>query len=121
MTGDTRLQDSFGNISVTGLAAAEVVASINSGDITLRFATVPRRVDVTDSFGNITLVLPPGPTAYRVRRGTRSAARSSPFRGVARAGRDHGQRQLRRHHHHQPEGPTPPRGPAAPAPPAPAP
>jgi hypothetical protein len=27
---------------------------------------VPRRVNVTDSFGNITLVMPPGATTYRV-------------------------------------------------------
>jgi hypothetical protein len=66
LTGDTRLQDSFGTISVTGLAAADVVARNSSGDISLTFAKVPRQVTVTDSFGNITLVLPPGPAAYRV-------------------------------------------------------
>ncbi len=66
VTGDTRLQDSFGNISVTGLAAADVVARNNSGDISLTFTKVPRQVTVTDSFGNITLVLPPGPATYRV-------------------------------------------------------
>ena len=66
LTGNSRLQDSFGNIYVTGLAADDVVASNNSGDITIQFARVPRRVHVTDSFGNITLVLPPGPTTYRV-------------------------------------------------------
>jgi len=65
-TGDTRLQDSFGNIYVTGLAAASAVATNNSGDITLRFATVPRQVSVTDSFGNVTLILPAGSTAYQV-------------------------------------------------------
>lgn len=65
-TGDTRLQDAFGNINVTGLAAASVVAANNSGDITLRFATVPRHVNVTDSFGNVTLILPAGSTAYQV-------------------------------------------------------
>jgi hypothetical protein len=66
VTGDTRLQDSFGTISVTGLAAADVVATNNSGDISLTFTRVPARVNVTDSFGNITLVLPAGPTTYRV-------------------------------------------------------
>jgi Putative adhesin len=66
ITGDTRLKDSFGTISVTGLAAADVVASNNSGDIYLVFTQVPRQVNVTDSFGNITLMLPPGPAAYRV-------------------------------------------------------
>jgi hypothetical protein len=66
ITGDTRLQDSFGTISVTGLAAADVVARNNSGDISLTLTKVPRQVNVTDSFGNITLVLPAGVTAYRV-------------------------------------------------------
>ena len=66
MTGDTRLQDSFGTISVTGLAAADVVAGNNSGDISLTFTKVPRQVNVTDSFGNITLVLPAGSATYRV-------------------------------------------------------
>jgi S-adenosylmethionine hydrolase len=65
-TGDTQLQDSFGNIYLTGLAAATVVATNNSGDITLRFATVPTQVNVTDSFGNVTLILPAGAVAYQV-------------------------------------------------------
>ena len=65
-TGDTRLQDAFGNINVTGLTAASVVATNNSGDITLRFAAVPQQVNVTDSFGSVTLVLPAGSTAYQV-------------------------------------------------------
>ena len=45
------------------------MASNNSGDISLTFTKVPRRVDVTDSFGSITLVLPPGPATYRVTTG----------------------------------------------------
>jgi hypothetical protein len=65
-TGDTRLQDAFGSINVTGLTAASVVATNNSGDVTLRFATVPQQVNVTDSFGSVTLVLPAGSTAYQV-------------------------------------------------------
>lgn len=65
-TGDTRLQDAFGSISMTGLSAADVQATNNSGDVTLHFATVPQRVNITDSFGNVTLVLPTGSTAYQV-------------------------------------------------------
>jgi DUF4097 and DUF4098 domain-containing protein YvlB len=65
-TGDTQLKDAFGNIYVTGLAAASAVAANNSGDITLRFATVPQQVTVTDSFGNVTLLLPAGAVAYQV-------------------------------------------------------
>ena len=86
VTGDTRLQDSFGTISVTGLAAADVVARNNSGDISLTFTKVPRQVNVTDSFGNITLVLPPGPRPTASRRGTRSAARPCPSRSHRRPG-----------------------------------
>jgi len=37
-----------------------------SGDITLTFTKVPDRVQVSDSSGNVTVVLPPGPTAYDV-------------------------------------------------------
>jgi DUF4097 and DUF4098 domain-containing protein YvlB len=65
-TGDTRVQDQFGNVSMTGLSAANVVAYNNSGDVTLRFTTVPKQVTVTDSFGNVTLILPAGRTAYQV-------------------------------------------------------
>jgi Toastrack DUF4097 len=65
-TGDTQLRDAFGNINLTGLSAATVLASDNSGDITLRFTTVPRQVTVDDSFGNVTLILPAGSTAYQV-------------------------------------------------------
>jgi hypothetical protein len=66
LTGNSRLQDSFGDIDVTGVAAADVVASDYSGDITIRFTQVPRQVNITDSFGDITLVMPPGATPYRV-------------------------------------------------------
>ena len=86
MVGDTRLQDSFGTISVTGLAAADVVASNNSGDISLTFTKVPRQVNVTDSFGNITLVLPAGLRPTGSQPGTRSAARPCPCPGPRRPG-----------------------------------
>jgi Putative adhesin len=66
LTGDSQLRDAFGNIDVTSLATATVVASNNSGDITLRFTSVPRQVTVNDSFGNVTLILPAGSTAYQV-------------------------------------------------------
>ena len=66
-TGDTRLQDAFGNINVTGLAAASVVAS-EQLRATSRCGSppCPRQVNVTDSFGNVTLILPAGSTAYQV-------------------------------------------------------
>jgi hypothetical protein len=66
VTGDTRLTDAFGNITISGLAAGDVRCQNQSGDITLTFSKVPRRVDVSDSFGNITVRLPPGPARYWV-------------------------------------------------------
>lgn len=65
LDGSVRLSDGSGNIDVTGLAAADVVGDDGSGNITLTFTRVPRRVTVTSESGDITLVLPPGPS-YRV-------------------------------------------------------
>jgi putative adhesin len=64
--GDVRVAGNSGEIVVTGLAGTDVVGRSVSGDITLTFVRVPRRVDVTDGSGNITLVLPPGATRYHV-------------------------------------------------------
>jgi hypothetical protein len=55
-----------GDITVTGLTSTQVTASGNAGDITLTFASVPDHVRVSDQFGDVTLVLPAGPTVYRV-------------------------------------------------------
>ena len=65
-----------------------------SGDITLTFTRVPRRVNVTDDSGNITLVLPPGATRYHVvardRAGNTTVSvpqsRSSPYQITATDG-----------------------------------
>lgn len=68
ITGDTRLRDTFANITVTSLASADVTAINNNGGIFLRFTKVPQRVDVSDQFGSITVLLPPGSAdAYQVR------------------------------------------------------
>jgi len=61
-----RVASNSGEIVVTGLAGTHVVGRNVSGDITLTFSRVPRRVDVTDGSGNITIVLPPGATRYHV-------------------------------------------------------
>jgi len=65
LDGSVRLSDGAGNIVVSGLAATDVTGDNGSGDITLTFTRVPRLVNVTSESGNITLVLPPGPS-YRV-------------------------------------------------------
>jgi hypothetical protein len=61
-----RLEAGSGDIAVGGLASTDVTASDSSGDITLTFAKVPDRVVVGAGSGNVTLVLPPGPTLYHV-------------------------------------------------------
>jgi Putative adhesin len=85
--GAVRLASNSGEILVTGLAGTDVVGRDVSGDITLTFTRVPRKVDVTSGSGNITLVLPPGATRYHVvtRDGSGNAtvsvpqSRSSPY------------------------------------------
>jgi hypothetical protein len=66
LAGDLRFQDDSGNVVVNGLAGTDVVGVSSSGDITLTFTKIPGTVKITDSSGNIRLVLPPGPTAYDV-------------------------------------------------------
>jgi DUF4097 and DUF4098 domain-containing protein YvlB len=65
-----------GNIAITALAGANVVASTGSGDIALTFTTVPGHVRVDSGSGNVTLMLPPGNTAYQVNATTDSGNRS---------------------------------------------
>jgi len=82
-----RVAGNSGEITVTGLAGTHVVGRDVSGDITLTFSRVPRRVDVTDGSGNITIVLPSGAVRYHVvaRDGSGSTtvsvpqSRSSPY------------------------------------------
>jgi hypothetical protein len=55
-----------GNIEATGIATPEVSATSGGGNIEIDFTGVPDNVVVDTSGGNITLVLPPGDTAYNV-------------------------------------------------------
>jgi hypothetical protein len=118
VVGDTRLHNSFGNISVTGISAADVMASNNSGDISLTFTKVPQRVNVTDRFGNITLVLPAGPATYRVQTRnsfgstTVSVPRSPSSRNVITASNNSGDISIVTREH--PEAPPTAGGPAGP-------
>lgn len=58
--------DGSGNITVTGLTSPSVTASDSSGNIKLTFTKVPELVKIDDAFGNVTVVLPPGKTTYKV-------------------------------------------------------
>jgi hypothetical protein len=82
LDGSVRLSDGAGNIVVTGLAATDVVGDDGSGNITLTFSKAPRRVEVTDESGDITLVLPRGQsylvTAHSSQGNTSVSVRQSP-------------------------------------------
>jgi DUF4097 and DUF4098 domain-containing protein YvlB len=58
------------------VTTTDVTASNSSGDVVIIFATVPDRVRISDQSGNITLVLPPGETRYRLNTSTASGNRS---------------------------------------------
>ncbi len=60
------LEAGSGDITVSGLASADVTASDGSGNITLTFTKIPRRVTVSASSGDVRLVLPRGRTLYQV-------------------------------------------------------
>jgi hypothetical protein len=75
----TVLADGSGDINVGELTSADVVATDGSGNITLIFTKVPGRVSVSDGSGDVHLVLPPGPTPYRVKA---SMSFGSPFVNV---------------------------------------
>ncbi len=66
LAGRVVLTTSSGDINATALAARDVTATASSGHVSLMFTRVPRLVEVTDPTGSITIVVPPGRTAYRV-------------------------------------------------------
>jgi hypothetical protein len=68
------IADDSGDITGTGVSSQVLTAQNQSGDIRVVFTKVPRRVQVSDSSGDITLVLPPGPTTYRVNASTSSGS-----------------------------------------------
>ena len=55
-----------GNITGSDVSSRQLTAQDQSGDITVVFTKVPDLVKISNSSGNITLVFPPGPAAYRV-------------------------------------------------------
>jgi hypothetical protein len=70
------VENDSGDIAITGLASPDVTTTNHSGNITLIFTRVPQRVVVSDQSGDVRLVLPPGPTLYRVSASTQSGQTS---------------------------------------------
>ena len=64
MGGDLNLGSSSGSVIGVGLLSKVAVANDQSGDITLRFAVEPDRVQVGDQSGDISLIVPRHP--YKV-------------------------------------------------------
>ena len=60
------IKDDSGDITGVGVASRGLTVTDQSGDITVTFTKIPDRVQISDSSGDVTLVLPPGRTAYRV-------------------------------------------------------
>jgi Toastrack DUF4097 len=66
VSGDLTLTTDGGNVTATAITAARVSASTSGGRVTLRFTRVPADVTVSTGGGDITIVLPPGGTHYRL-------------------------------------------------------
>jgi hypothetical protein len=71
-SAELAIENQSGDISMTGLASRDVTVSNQSGNIILTFTRVPGRVQVSNQSGDITVVLPPGKTAYHVTASTSS-------------------------------------------------
>ncbi len=69
------LKDGSGDIAIDSLESLDVVVTDGSGDISLTFTKVPTRVRVSDSSGDVNVVLPRG-VRYQVNATTDSGNRN---------------------------------------------
>ena len=75
-SGRVLIRNDSGNITGNDVSAQVLTAQAGSGDITVVFTKVPDLVRISDSSGDIRLVLPPGPAFYRVSASTSSGSTS---------------------------------------------
>lgn len=73
--GQVQAQTGSGNVTVTGARSAQVMASSDSGDVALAFASEPRLVRAHSASGNVTVLVPSG-ASYNVQAGTASGNRT---------------------------------------------
>ena len=66
VSGDLTLATDGGDVTASAVTAGRVSASTRGGRVTLRFTRVPADVSVSTGGGDITIVLPPGDTHYRL-------------------------------------------------------
>jgi len=67
LAGIVKFSTSGGDITGNDLAAPSVNAGSGGGDVTLVFTKPPANLDITSDGGDITVLLPHGSTAYRIR------------------------------------------------------
>lgn len=66
LSGDVSLCSASGDIVARGLHANLAKAKTASGDVDLRFATVPKGAEALTSSGDARILVPPGPESYNV-------------------------------------------------------
>jgi DUF4097 and DUF4098 domain-containing protein YvlB len=76
LSGVISLQTDSGDISATGLTSPDATAHADSGDVSLDFDTIPQHVNVQDSSGDVSVLVPPGSQAYNVSAHADSGATS---------------------------------------------
>jgi hypothetical protein len=65
-TGSVQLSSAQGDVTASGLTGASASASSGQGNVRLSFEIAPSGVIATSTQGNVSVVLPRGPVAYRV-------------------------------------------------------
>lgn len=80
-SGAIRIASAYGDVSGERLGSTDVLARSQNGDVRLSFATTPKRVGVTSTYGDVDLAVPKGSyhVATRTRYGdVRSAVSDDP-------------------------------------------
>ncbi len=75
LAGPAELRSSSGDVFATGLGTGAIRARTSSGDVALRFASIPTLADAETSSGDAMITVPRGPTEYHVMLETNSGDR----------------------------------------------
>jgi DUF4097 and DUF4098 domain-containing protein YvlB len=75
LAGPAELRSSSGDVFATGLGSGAITARTSSGDVLLRFASIPTDAVAVTSSGDAMITVPRGPTKYHVMLDTDSGDR----------------------------------------------
>jgi DUF4097 and DUF4098 domain-containing protein YvlB len=78
--GELWLRSHGGSIDARTLRVLSVNAESRGGNITLAFASPPRRVDASSRGGNVFVALPDDPVSYRVHASAQGGSTDTPIR-----------------------------------------